>query len=157
MEVESEADKNRGAEVRVSLVYFGDSLEQSDLEKSADEMQASDFCFSIGSSLQVTPAANIVKNFIKEGKKVAILNLQKTVMHSGKTINIHSFCDEFLDAVRVNMGLEQPKTEFYRELRIEPGLESGSFELNFYDFEGKRMDALEEIKFLDHGIALGKT
>jgi NAD-dependent SIR2 family protein deacetylase len=38
-------------------------------------MMASDFCLTIGSSLQVTPASYIVRRFIKEGKKVAILNL----------------------------------------------------------------------------------
>lgn len=140
IDVKNETDLNRGSEVRVSLVYFGDSLQPEDLEKSAEEMMESDFCFSIGSSMQVTPAANIVRNFINQGKKVAILNLQRTNLHSDKTINIHSFCDVFLDAVRKNLGLVNPKPEFYRDLSIEKNHETGLYEFCFYDFENKPID-----------------
>jgi hypothetical protein len=68
-------------------------------------------------------------------------------MHSDTTINIHSFCDEFLEAVRLNLGLPKSSDKLYRDLRIEFDSNQSKHELNFYDFEGKMIDSIKNIKF----------
>ena len=76
-------------------------------------------------------------------------------MHSDTTINIHSFCDEFLEAIRLNLGLPKSSDKLYRDLRIEFDSNQSKHELNFYDFEGKMIDSIKNIKFDQKGEFTG--
>lgn len=145
---ERKCDCKEGADIRVSLVYFGDSLQPDDISNSYEAVQEAGFCMAIGSSLMVTPAANFVREFIRNQKKVGIINLQRTQMHSQKTINVHAHTDIFLKSVVENLGLEMPKREIYRDIKLERFESPDDFQLQCFDFEGKRWDSLKKIEFL---------
>ena len=144
-----------GSDLRVSLVYFGDSLDPDHLERSYEAVDEANFCLVLGSSLQVMPAAYFVKDFLKRGKNVALVNLQKTAMHSEKTINVHSYTDQFLKAVALNLGVGLAPNETYRDFKLvdlgQEGSEKGKYQFRFSDFEGKRFDSASSLKLLNEG------
>lgn len=61
-----------------SIVNFGDPLPMDELEESMRRSQSSDVFFVIGSSLIVTPAANMPGYAWRNGAKLIILNQGKT-------------------------------------------------------------------------------
>lgn len=145
---ERKCDCSKNSDIRVSLVYFGDSLYPDDMEDSYEVVLDSNFCLAVGSSLQVTPASNFVRDFIRKDKRVAIVNLQRTIMHSNKTINVHSYTDKFLKAVAENIGLKLPKRELWRDIRVEKIDGPKDYQIQCFDYEGKRLDGLKSVKFM---------
>ena len=61
-----------------SIVNFGDPLPRDELEESIRRSQSSDVFFVIGSSLVVTPAANMPGYAWRNGAKLIILNQGET-------------------------------------------------------------------------------
>jgi len=61
-----------------SIVNFGDPLPMDELEESMRRSQSSDLFFVIGSSLVVTPAANMPGYAWRNGAKLIILNQGET-------------------------------------------------------------------------------
>ncbi|TXT66685.1 MAG: putative NAD-dependent protein deacetylase [Promethearchaeota archaeon] len=61
-----------------SIVNFGDPLPEDELYKAYEHSQKADIFFVIGSSLVVSPAANMPGIAKKNGAKLVILNLGKT-------------------------------------------------------------------------------
>jgi len=61
-----------------SIVNFGDSLPQDELYESMRRSESSDVFFVIGSSLVVTPAANMPGIAKQSGSKLIILNRGET-------------------------------------------------------------------------------
>ena len=61
-----------------SIVNFGDPLPMDELEESIRRSQSSDVIFVIGSSLVVTPAANMPGYAWRNGAKLIILNQGET-------------------------------------------------------------------------------
>lgn len=67
-----------GGRLVSSVVDFGMSLPQKDLEMSFEHAQKSDLFLVVGSSLVVTPAANIPLEAMRAGAKLAIINKGET-------------------------------------------------------------------------------
>ncbi len=67
-----------GGRLISSIVNFGDSLPHDEFEESARRSMNSDVFFVIGSSLVVTPAANMPGYAWKNGAKLIILNQGET-------------------------------------------------------------------------------
>ncbi len=69
---------NCGGRLISSIVNFGDSLPEDELDESFKRSEQSDVFFVIGSSLVVTPAANLPGIAKKHGAKLIILNKGET-------------------------------------------------------------------------------
>ena len=69
---------NCGGRIISSIVNFGDPLPMDELEESMKRSQSSDVFFVIGSSLVVTPAANMPGIAWRNGAKLIILNQGET-------------------------------------------------------------------------------
>ncbi|MFW9951454.1 MAG: Sir2 family NAD-dependent protein deacetylase [Candidatus Thorarchaeota archaeon] len=72
------ACKNCGGRIISSIVNFGDSLPIDELDEAIMRSQLSDVFFVIGSSLVVTPAANMPGIAYRNGAKLIILNAGET-------------------------------------------------------------------------------
>ena len=59
--------------LEVSQVYFGEPLNQADVQTSLEAVMDANFCLVVGSSLEVNPAATFVRDFIYKDKKVAMI------------------------------------------------------------------------------------
>jgi len=72
-----------------SIVNFGDPLPEDELYESIKRSQQSDVFFVIGSSLVVTPAANMPEYARRSGAKLIILNMGDTPYDS--VVNLRFF------------------------------------------------------------------
>jgi NAD-dependent SIR2 family protein deacetylase len=102
-----------------SIINFGEDLPEEDLERSFDEAEKCDLCIVLGSSLRVTPAADIPANVIRKGGKVVICNLQKTPLNDRCAMEIHAKIDEVMVGLAKRLGLEIPQFTVKRRLAID--------------------------------------
>jgi NAD-dependent SIR2 family protein deacetylase len=77
-----------------SIINFGESLPEEILRKSFDHAHTADLCVAMGSSLTVTPAANIPEVVGKRGQKLVIVNLQSTPMDHLCALRIFAKTDQ---------------------------------------------------------------
>ena len=73
------------------MIGFGENLPEDELKRSFDEAAKADLCLAMGSSLTVTPAADIPKDVSKKGKLV-IVNLQSTPLDNCAFMRINALC-----------------------------------------------------------------
>lgn len=62
----------------------------------------------MGSSLTVTPAADMPSEVGERGKRLVIINLQKTPLDSLAALRINGECDKVMKLVMEKLGLEVP-------------------------------------------------
>lgn len=81
LDVEMDYDKvvipecmNCGGVLKPSIVFFGESVPEEDRLKSRELLQSCDQLLVIGTSLSTFSAFDLVRQFYKQGKKVAVLN-----------------------------------------------------------------------------------
>lgn len=67
-----------GGELVRSVVDFGESLPEKDLKLSFEHSQRSDLFIVIGSSLVVTPAADMPREALRAGARLVIINQSET-------------------------------------------------------------------------------
>jgi NAD-dependent SIR2 family protein deacetylase len=65
-----------------SVVHFGQALPQRELRRSFDHAQRSDLFVVLGSSLTVTPAADLPLAAHRSGSYLVIVNQQQTPLDS---------------------------------------------------------------------------
>ncbi|NHJ23542.1 MAG: sigma factor regulator FecR [Candidatus Lokiarchaeota archaeon] len=70
--------QNCGGRLISSIVNFGDPLPMDELDEAIQRSQSADVFFVIGSSLVVTPAANMPGIAYRSGSKLIILNAGET-------------------------------------------------------------------------------
>jgi NAD-dependent SIR2 family protein deacetylase len=101
-----------------SIINFGESLPKHELESSFDHARRADVCLVLGSSLRVTPAANIPMIVGQQGGKLAIGNLQPTPLASLAKLNIHTMCDDLMKRLMAKLDIPIPEWELHRRIRI---------------------------------------
>ena len=67
-----------GGQLVRSVVDFGEPLPESDLMRSFEHSRKSDLFIVLGSSLVVTPAADMPREAVKAGAKLVIVNREET-------------------------------------------------------------------------------
>ncbi|CAG81098.1 DHS-like NAD/FAD-binding domain-containing protein [Yarrowia lipolytica] len=65
---------NCGGVLKPSIVFFGESVPEADRARARDLLESSDQLLVIGTSLSTFSAFDLVRQFYKQGKKVAVLN-----------------------------------------------------------------------------------
>jgi NAD-dependent SIR2 family protein deacetylase len=78
-----------GGQMASSVVNFGQSLPQRDLADSYRQSQRCDLFVVVGSSLVVTPAADMPKVALKAGARLAIINQGETPLDRGTHLRFH--------------------------------------------------------------------
>lgn len=72
----------------------------------------------MGSSLTVTPAADMPLEVAERGNKLVIINLQKTPLDSEAALRINGECDKVMKLVMAKLGLAVPDFSLKRNVRI---------------------------------------
>ncbi|CAF4470457.1 unnamed protein product, partial [Rotaria sp. Silwood2] len=101
-----------------SIINFGEDLPEDELEKAFDHAEQADLCLVLGSSLTVTPAADVPKLVAKRKQKLAIGNLQRTPLHKIATLNIHAFSDTIMQGIMERLNIPIPKWILRRRVHI---------------------------------------
>ena len=71
------------------MVDFGDTLPKKDLELSFEHSRRSDLFVVLGSSLVVTPAADMPKAALRSGARLVIINKGETPFDSLAHLRFH--------------------------------------------------------------------
>jgi NAD-dependent SIR2 family protein deacetylase len=78
-----------GGELRDSVVNFGESLPERDLMLSFEHSRKSDLFIVVGSSLVVTPAADMPREALHSGAKLVIINQGETPFDRHAHLRFH--------------------------------------------------------------------
>ncbi|MES0445656.1 MAG: Sir2 family NAD-dependent protein deacetylase [Desulfobacterales bacterium] len=90
---------NCGARLYSSIVNFGDSLPEWDLKVSMEHAEKADLMLIIGSSLTVTPAAELPLITKRSGGKLVIINKGETALDNIADIRIWAGAGDTLEEV----------------------------------------------------------
>ena len=107
-----------GSILHDSIINFGENLPTYELETSFENANQADVCLVLGSSLRVTPAADIPKIVGQRGGKLAIGNLQTTPLAQLAKLNIHTMCDDLMKRLMAKLNIPIPEWELHRRIRI---------------------------------------
>jgi NAD-dependent SIR2 family protein deacetylase len=111
-------DQNCRGPLFDTIINFGENLNSRVLNRAWHEADRSDLCLAMGSSLRVTPAADIPLKVAQNGQKLVIVNLQKTPLDNAAAMVIHAMCDTVMDKVMTKLNLEIPRFQLHRKLRV---------------------------------------
>ena len=78
-----------GGELVKSVVGFGEPLPEKDLRLSFEHSKKSDLCVVVGSSLVVTPAADMPREALLSGAKLVIINQGETPFDHMTSLRFH--------------------------------------------------------------------
>ena len=101
-----------------SIINFGENLPEFELETSLEHAERADVCLVLGSSLRVTPAADIPKAVGQRGGKLVIGNLQSTPLARLAKLNVHALCDDLMRGLMSKLSILIPQWELHRRLRV---------------------------------------
>ncbi|KAM0904669.1 hypothetical protein ACQ4PT_017876 [Festuca glaucescens] len=87
-------DKNCGARLKDTVLDWEDALPPEEMNSAEEQCRAADLVLCLGTSLQITPACNMPLMSIKNGGKVAIVNLQATPKDKKASLVIHGLVDK---------------------------------------------------------------
>jgi NAD-dependent SIR2 family protein deacetylase len=77
-----------------TVINFGESLPQDTVKASFDHAEKADLCMAMGSSLTVTPAANIPETVGERGQRLVVVNLQRTPLDHLCALRIYAKTDQ---------------------------------------------------------------
>ncbi|MGB5912874.1 MAG: Sir2 family NAD-dependent protein deacetylase [Promethearchaeia archaeon] len=92
-----------GGRIISSIVNFGDPLPYDELEESNKRSKDADVFFVIGSSLVVTPAANMPGIAKKNGAKLIILNKGETPYDYATDLRFDNYIEEVLPLILIKV------------------------------------------------------
>jgi len=92
-----------GGRIISSIVNFGDPLPYDELEESIKRSEDADVFFVIGSSLVVTPAANMPGIAKKNGAKLIVLNKGETPYDYATDLRFDNYIEEVLPPILVKV------------------------------------------------------
>ncbi len=84
------------------------------LDASFDHAEKADLCLAMGSSLTVTPAADIPETVGKRRQKLVIVNLQRTPLDPLTKLRIFAKTDDVTKLLMSKLGLEIPEFRLKR-------------------------------------------
>ncbi|KAL6660444.1 hypothetical protein ACP70R_001990 [Stipagrostis hirtigluma subsp. patula] len=108
-------DKKCGARLKDTVLDWEDALPPEEMSSAKEHCRAADLVLCLGTSLQITPACNIPLLSIKNGGRVAIVNLQATPKDKKASIVIRGLVDEVITGVMSMLNLRIPpyiRTDF---------------------------------------------
>jgi len=118
-----------------TIINFGESLPLHCVQRGFEEAEKADLCICLGSSLTVTPAADMPKIVgKKKGTHLVIINLQKTPLDRLATLRIFGKCDEVMEALMKELEKEVPP--FVLQRRVIFSHEGGKLTVDAVDTDG---------------------
>uniref|UniRef100_A0A0E0KNJ2 protein acetyllysine N-acetyltransferase n=1 Tax=Oryza punctata TaxID=4537 RepID=A0A0E0KNJ2_ORYPU len=88
------SDKNCGARLKDTVLDWEDALPPEEMDAAKEQCRTADLVLCLGTSLQITPACNMPVLSLKNGGRVAIVNLQATPKDKKASLVIHGLVDK---------------------------------------------------------------
>ncbi|ETO09752.1 transcriptional regulator, Sir2 family protein [Reticulomyxa filosa] len=103
-----------------TIIHFGETLPEKDINSAFANANTADVCLAIGSSLTVTPAADVPKRVGKKtSNTLCIVNLQKTPLDQYAKIRIYAKCDSVMELLMQKLEVPIPVWYLERCVQIE--------------------------------------
>ncbi|KAL4484948.1 hypothetical protein ABPG74_020125 [Tetrahymena malaccensis] len=132
-----------------SIINFGENLPEKDLKEGFAQSKKADLHLVLGSSLRVTPAADMPATTAEKGQKLVIINLQKTPLDSVAALRINAMCDDVMKMVMKKLGLDIPEFTLERRVVLEKtGM--NALTVSSIDSDDSPYDLFKQIK-VDYG------
>ena len=109
--------ENCGKDLYDSIINFGENLPDRELTCGFEECTKADVCLALGSSLRVTPAADMPLETAVNGGKLIIVNLQSTPLDS-KSMRINGLIDDVMNRLMSKLGLTIPAFTLKRRMAV---------------------------------------
>lgn len=100
------------------IVNFGESLPDRDISKGFSNSESARVALALGSSLTVSPAADMPLAAKVAGAKFAIVNLQRTPLDSRADVVTHASVDAFLGKLCEKLGVGVDDYLFSRPIEV---------------------------------------
>lgn len=98
-----------GGELLDSIINFGESLPRKPLQRAFEHASLADLCLVLGSSCAVSPANEIPRIVgMNPRAQLVIVNLQRTPLDSLADMKISARCDDIMQQVMQELGIETP-------------------------------------------------
>uniref|UniRef100_A0A0D9W317 NAD-dependent protein deacetylase SRT1 n=1 Tax=Leersia perrieri TaxID=77586 RepID=A0A0D9W317_9ORYZ len=88
------SDKSCGARLKDTVLDWEDALPPEEMDAAKEQCRTADLVLCLGTSLQITPACNMPLLSLKNGGRVAIVNLQATPKDKKASIVIRGLVDK---------------------------------------------------------------
>jgi len=118
--------ENCGEILYDTIINFGEMLPQKALTDGFANAAKADLCLCLGSSLKVTPAADMPAETLRNGGKLVIVNLQPTPLDK-YALRINGFIDNVMERLMAKLGLEIPDFILRRRIMVTKTEEEGFF------------------------------
>jgi len=106
-----------GKELYDSIINFGENLPEKELDDGFGHGGQADLCLALGSSLRVTPAADMPKETLKKGGRLVIVNLQATPLDK-YAFRINGLIDDVMARLMAKLDLTIPAFTLKRRVAI---------------------------------------
>jgi len=106
-----------GKELYDTIINFGENLPEKELDDGFEHGAKADLCLALGSSLRVTPAADMPAETANNGGRLVIVNLQSTPLDK-KAFRINGLIDDVMARLMAKLDLTIPKFELKRRVAI---------------------------------------
>jgi len=106
-----------GGALHDSIINFGENLPEKALTDGFAECEKADVCLVLGSSLRVTPAADMPKQTYIKGGQLFIVNLQSTPLDKG-AIRINGMIDKVMISLMDKLKVEIPPFTLKRTMAL---------------------------------------
>jgi len=107
-----------GSPLYDSIINFGESLPENELNEAFKQANLADLCIVLGSSLTVTPAADIPKKVAKRGKLI-IVNQQETPLDSISSYKLTCSTDQFMQEIMSLLQISIPPWILERQFNLD--------------------------------------
>lgn len=109
--------ENCGSILYDTIINFEESLPKTELQNRFTKGKKADFCLCLGSSLKVTPAADMPVETLKNGGKLVIVNLQPTPLDK-YALRINGFIDKVMSKLMQKREIEIPDFILRRRIMV---------------------------------------
>jgi len=100
-----------------SIINFGENLPEDELNNGFYHCSKADLCLVLGSSLRVTPAADMPYDTAKKGGKLVIVNLQATPLDK-VAFRINGMIDDVIVKLMKKLNISIPEFTLKRRIVI---------------------------------------
>mmetsp|Transcript_9984 Transcript_9984/g.34990 ORF Transcript_9984/g.34990 Transcript_9984/m.34990 type:complete len:447 (-) Transcript_9984:173-1513(-) len=102
-----------------SIINFGENLPEREINLGFAHTAESDVCLCLGSSLTVTPAADMPEQVgNRKGRHLVIVNLQRTPLDHKADLVIHAKCDDVMSQLARELRMEVPEFRLRRYVKV---------------------------------------
>lgn len=123
-----------GGDLCDTIINFGENLPVGELNLGYYHSTKADLCLAMGSSLRVTPAADLPAITGKKHRLV-IVNLQRTPLDDIAAMRINGKCDDVMKRLMTKLAMPIPPFHLVRHLKVLHQIQNGKLTLSIGGFE----------------------